>query len=105
MGLDLIELVMQVEEEFHIEIDQDASQMQTVGQMYQFICRKVGSRLPTDRCDSMFAFHRVRDALVNTGISAASEIHPETDLSAWASASPEAWNFFMRSLDLNPIAP
>src|SRR5205809_427702 len=100
MGLDLVELVMEVEDEFGIQIaDDDASHIETVGQLHSYVCRKIGSgHAIQGRCHSMAVFHRVREALVNTGIAATGEITLETDLSEWATASPQAWYFFLRTL-------
>ncbi|MBU6455318.1 MAG: hypothetical protein KGS72_26340 [Cyanobacteria bacterium REEB67] len=47
MGLDSVELVLAIEEEFGIEIaDVDAGQIFTVGQMYDYLRHKLRSTPP-----------------------------------------------------------
>lgn len=46
MGLDSVELVMHVEEEFEIEIpDEEASAMRTVGQLHNGVMRLIAARM------------------------------------------------------------
>lgn len=61
MGLDTVELVMQVEETFQLEIpDRDAEQLVTVGQLYEYVRRRV----PRDgACVTRHVFYRLRAAL------------------------------------------
>jgi acyl carrier protein len=107
MGFDLVELVMAVEDEFGISIpDADASSIETVGQLHQYLCWKIAGRDESKgRCASMAAFHRVRTALVDAGIAGARDIGLDTVLTDWAPASPQAWYFFLRALGLPPIRP
>ena len=43
MGLDLVEIVMQCEEDFGITFeDSDAEQIRTVGDLYLLVCRQLG---------------------------------------------------------------
>ena len=69
MGLDVIELVMDIEDRFNIEIsDDEACQAITVGKMYQCVLDKV--KVSTNhRCSSQKAFYTLRKALTeNLGI-------------------------------------
>ena len=61
MGLDAVELVMQVEDTFQLEIpDRDAEQLVTVGQLYDYVRRRV----PRDgACVTRHVFYRLRAAL------------------------------------------
>jgi len=107
MGLDLVGLVMEVEDTFGITIpDADAASIETVGQLHRYVCWKIaGGDEHKGRCASMAAFHRVRTAMVDTGIAGARDIGPDTVLTDWAPASPQAWYFFLRALGLPPIRP
>jgi acyl carrier protein len=64
MGLDGVELVMEMEEAFGIVIDDlDAEQIGTVGQAYGYILRKLELR-PAIPCPSASIFYRLRLALM-----------------------------------------
>jgi acyl carrier protein len=64
MGLDTVELVMEVEDEFGLSIpDADAEQIQTVGQLYAYVCHRLRPRAETV-CPSARAFYRFRRALL-----------------------------------------
>lgn len=69
MGLDLVELVIEVEQKFDITIsDKDAGEITTVGQLFEYVVAKTADRQPT--CLSSVTFYRLRRALVEvTGIS------------------------------------
>ena len=66
MGLDTVELVMEVEESFGITIpDADAEKIQTVGQLYRYVLSKMdGPTLVTSGCLSAAAFYRLRRRLM-----------------------------------------
>jgi len=65
MGLDSVELLMAIEEEFGIEIpDEDAEQIYTVGQMYDFLRRTLHSTPPA-RCMTQRLFYMVRKAIID----------------------------------------
>jgi acyl carrier protein len=81
MGLDGVELVMEAEERFGIAIpDGEASNVWTVGDFFELICRK----LPTggsSRCMTATAFYRLRRGFVKVlGINGR-EVHPQRLLS------------------------
>lgn len=62
MGLDTVELVIEVEESFGISIgDEDAPGIVTVGDLFEYVLERVGSR-PT-LCLTSLAFYRLRRAI------------------------------------------
>jgi acyl carrier protein len=65
MGLDSVELVMEIEETFGIVIpDAEAEKIQTMGQAYHYILAKMEGPLTTTGCLSAAAFYRVRRQLM-----------------------------------------
>jgi acyl carrier protein len=81
MGLDIVELVMEIEEAFDISIPDDrASKMLTVGDVYEFILEKTAdSTLKSSTCLSAAAFYDLRRHVRSLGLSY-SEIRPKTEL-------------------------
>lgn len=81
MGLDTVELVMEIEEAFDISIPDDhASKMLTVGDVYEFILEKTAdSALKSSTCLSAAAFFALRRHVSALGLSP-SEIRPKTQL-------------------------
>jgi hypothetical protein len=64
MGLDTVELVMEVEEEFGITIpDEDAEKISTVGQLYAYVLERL-SFFATTPCLSGALFYRLRRVLI-----------------------------------------
>ncbi|HZT81708.1 MAG TPA: acyl carrier protein, partial [Gemmataceae bacterium] len=64
MGLDIVELVMEIEEEFDIRIpDDEAAQITTLGRLHSFIHAERGTRGILDYCPSSRAFYRLRRVL------------------------------------------
>jgi len=78
MGLDGVELLMRIEEEFSIDLpDDEVSSVRTVGDLYEVVLSKLKT---TPDCLSSRAFYRTRGALTNSlGISRR-RIRPSTDL-------------------------
>ncbi len=67
MGLEGVELVMNVEEAFGIRIsDQDASEVRTVGQCCDLI-ERILSRGGQEPCSTGATFYRLRRALTGLG--------------------------------------
>ena len=65
MGLDLVELAIEVEEVFGITIlDADAPNIITVGQLYDYVIAKLPAQ-ETERCLSAMAFYQFRSALTD----------------------------------------
>jgi hypothetical protein len=65
VGLDTVELVIEVEQTFDIVIDdRDAEQITTVGGLYQYVLTRLeGKASPTPTCKSAAVFFRLRRAL------------------------------------------
>jgi acyl carrier protein len=60
MGLDTVELVMEVEDRFHIHIsDADAEAIVTVGDLHEYVCKVLALQVP-GRCLTRPMFHRLR---------------------------------------------
>ena len=78
MGLDSVELLMRIEEEFSIDLpDEDVSKVHTVGELYEFVLSKLKT---TPDCLSSKAFYRTRRALVDALGLPRRSIRPSTDL-------------------------
>jgi acyl carrier protein len=71
MGLDIVELVMEIEEEFDIRIpDDEAAQIMTLAHLHSFIHAQLRGRTNMDYCPSSRAFYRLRRVLTGEfGIS------------------------------------
>lgn len=81
MGLDTVELVMEIEEAFDITIPDDrASEMVTVGDVYDFILEKT-SHVPSEssRCLSAAAFYELSRQVRGLGL-VSGKIRPNTKL-------------------------
>lgn len=81
MGLDTVELVMEIEDAFDISIpDDQASNMLTVGDVYEFILEKTAdSTLKSSTCLTAAAFYDFRRHVRTLGLSPF-EIRPRTRL-------------------------
>ena len=81
MGLDTVELVMEIEEAFDISIPDDrASEMLIVGDLYEFLLEKTAdSTLKSSTCLTAVAFYDLRRQLRSLGLSHL-EIRPKTQL-------------------------
>ena len=78
MGLDVVELVMRVEEEFGLVIeDEAAEQLQTVGQLHTFVLARL-DLLDASRCLSSATFYRLRRGLVDLEVAPRRAIAPAT---------------------------
>ena len=65
MGMDSVEMVIAIEEEFGIDIpDQEAEQIVTVGGLFDYL-RKALKSTPPAQCITQKMFYRVRRALVD----------------------------------------
>lgn len=82
MGLDGVELVMKVEDEFGISIDEaDAEKIQTVGSLYVYVCNRVQSQTNVaTRCVSRDTFVRTRKAFATLPSFKASRFRPRAKL-------------------------
>lgn len=65
MGLDTVELIMEIEEAFGIAIpDAEAEKIQTMGHAYHYVLSRMEGPLTTSGCLSAAAFYRVRRQLM-----------------------------------------
>ena len=80
MGLDCVEIVLEVEDEFGIKIpDDEASRIQHVGELVQSVLNKC-ARMPQRRCASAHSFYRLRSALMNLTGVARRDVRPASEL-------------------------
>lgn len=81
MGLDTVELVLEIEEAFDVSIPDDrASTMLTVGDVYEFLLQKTADpALSSHTCLTAAAFYDLRRQLRSLGLSHSS-IRPKTKL-------------------------
>lgn len=70
MGLDAVELMMEIEDAFSIKIpDDEASQMSTVGDVYEYIVANTDSVSNASVCLSAIAFRSLRHAAASLGVT------------------------------------
>lgn len=107
MGLDLVELMMDLEDEFGIEIpDADFQELTTVGALVRYL----QSRLPADAeapCATMVAFHLVRRFLSDrTGVARAA-VRPDVPLVTLIDTSTrrKIWKELERALHVQRRLP
>jgi len=80
MGLEGVELVMAVEEEFGIAIDdRDAEQILTVGGLWDYICERV-TFAPAPFCATAASFYRLRRAFMATALASRSDFRPDAPI-------------------------
>ena len=81
MGLETVELVMEVESTFSIKIeDREAGNVRTVGHLCDLVCRKLSGK-PRSACMTAKAFFTLRRALQDLGIER-KKIRPDTPIEA-----------------------
>jgi acyl carrier protein len=100
MGLDVVELIMEVEEEFDITIeDRDAEKIGTVGLLYHYVLRRLGVGLPV--CPSASRFYRLRRTLLDLGQIDRRAIRPSARLDDLLppDGRGDAWAEVRRALD------
>lgn len=93
MGLDGVELVMAIEEEFGIDIaDRDLQRMFTVGDIYSHLVKHL-SKTTTKRCLTQKVFYQLRRAVMANYRLDRRSITPETKLSDFLSEKEieEGW--------------
>lgn len=78
MGLEIVELIMRVEEEFEIAIeDEEASYISTVGELHLCILTKLGLA-GASGCQSSATFYQMRRALMEIADVSRAAIRPDT---------------------------
>ncbi|HEY9715095.1 MAG TPA: hypothetical protein V6C72_16615 [Chroococcales cyanobacterium] len=64
MGLDSVELIIAIEEEFGLEIpNEEAEKLTTVGQTYEYLCSAIGAKPPLE-CLRNRMFYKIRRGLI-----------------------------------------
>lgn len=94
-GLETVELVMGIEEEFGLEIPNEvAEQLFTVGDVYEYL-RSQLENTDNEQCMSQKIFYKLRRALVNNFNLQRRMITPETDVSNLLPLKEleEGWSF------------
>lgn len=77
MGLDTVELVMAIEEEFGLEIpDSQAEKMQQVGELHAFLVSTLQSRSTAVPVDDVIVWTRLKDVIVEQLGGRAEEVTP-----------------------------
>jgi len=80
MGLDSVELIMNIEETFDLTIpDQEAEKFQTVGDIYRYVLERIQVD-DSPGCLSSKAFYRLRRVLIESFEAPRSSIRPTTRL-------------------------
>ena len=109
MGLDGVELIMAIEEEFQIAIsDAEASESETVGKMVDVVHARL-RHCATDPCPSQHGFYVLRKCLMEQFGLTRSEVKPNSVLAELVpeEGRPAAWDTFMRNLtgdkDTSPV--
>ena len=79
MGLDTMELVMEIEAEFGVSLpDAEASQIETVGQVWRFLLRQTSGWELSGVCLSAATFYSLRRGTRSLGIQ--QTLHPTPSL-------------------------
>ena len=103
MGLDAVELLIEIEAAFGISLhDEDVSQVVTVGQLYESVCCSLSATDRLSCCLSAAAFYRVRQLLISVTGAERSHVRPRTDMQTLIPAlrRKAAWRRMARSSDL-----
>lgn len=102
-GLDGVELLMAIEEEFGLEIpDNVAEQLHTVGETYEYLLMRLNST-PASECLSQRIFYKLRRALINNFQVKRSSIEPDTKLSEILSLEEleNGWPYLPLFIEMN----
>jgi acyl carrier protein len=102
MGLDSVELVMALEEEFGIDIpDDDAETMVTVGNVYEWLKVKIAATTPI-ACLTQKIFYKLRPALIENYQLERHVLSPDTRLSDMLSLEviEDGWPYLQMFFDL-----
>ncbi len=102
MGLDSVELVMAIEEEFGLDIpDRDAEKMITVGDVYEWLKVRIASADPV-ACLTQRVFYKLRRALIQNYRLERHNIAPDTRLTDLLPLNiiEDGWPFLQMFIDL-----
>jgi hypothetical protein len=101
LGLDTVELIMRIEEDFSIDLpDWELSSVRTVGDLYALVLRHLDT---TSACLSSKAFYRTRSAMVDALNLSRRSIRPSTSLEPLLPTESriQRWNEIGTAIDLN----
>lgn len=99
MGLDTVELLLAIEEEFTISIpDEDAEKLVTPGHVATYVMTRVRTS-PDEACPSLIGFYRVRSVLVRSFDIPRNEVKPKALLEPFLQGNiREQWGKLERAL-------
>lgn len=104
MGLDGVELVMEVEATFSVVIDdRDAEKLLKVGDLHRYVLERLGAELPDEPgCLSAVVFNRLRRALGQALDVDRKRVRPEVAVESLvpADSRPDAWRRLGAALGL-----
>ena len=103
MGLDSVELVMEVEDAFNISIpDNEASEIRTIGDMYACVLAKVDKHRAKESCVSQRLFYKLRRCLIEQANVSCNRIRPGefTEKYFPRRGRNQLWKQFSEKLDL-----
>jgi acyl carrier protein len=103
MGLDSVELIMEFEKVFGIQIpDQDAEKLTTVGSVHDYICNRIQSE-KSNRCVTQLVFYKLRKYCTCSFNIPINEFATQTDLNIIFPFENrrEVYKSFSNSLKLN----
>jgi acyl carrier protein len=103
MGLDTVELVMEIEDEFAITLpDADAELIQTAGQLHAYVCHRLRPQ-PAPRCASARAFYFLRRVVLCHHDVSRSAVRPGARVAQLLPADgPDRWSEIADALRLRP---
>jgi len=102
MGLDGVELILDIEEEFRVEIpDDEAGRMTTVGELWDYLKTHAAMSDP-ETCATSAAFYALRRGLTQVAGVPREEIRPATELPTLfpKEARRNKWHALQREIDL-----
>lgn len=102
MGLDLVEMVMELEDEFGLTIaDEETEQLGTVGELYRYLLTREGVSL-AGACWTQRVFYRVRKLLVHGFLQSRQQVTPSAALLPLLGNDhlEASWSRFGRCLEL-----
>ncbi|HEX8987039.1 MAG TPA: hypothetical protein VF816_03695 [Rhodocyclaceae bacterium] len=102
MGLDSVELVLAVEEEFGIGIpDEDAANLTTPRILADYVVSRLGNLGSNDsRCLSQASFYRLRSVLVNQFLASRNDVRPSSRIDAFLTANVRRqWSDLMTAIE------
>jgi len=103
MGLDITEMIMEIEETFNIRIeDRDAERIRTVGELHAYLLTKTSPRQRVEGCLSSHLFYRFRRAIQEQYGMPRQLITPNTPLNAFLPETDrrEHWERFTQRTGL-----